>query len=314
MNHRTLPFLLASIPCFLVMNSNAQVVLLYGNQFLTPLDTPSIATWCQQDFSPDPVNSLWGGTGSGTSSGIFQNTQTVETILVTGPADIYDDPSGIGGDYSIGMLNTTFGDKLGLLLDTEGRPFVNVAMDLSAINTTCGGPLPMDTAVFLLEVLDAPGGIFNLGGTAILDADTLTGKGPNVDDFTFNWEHAEGSLDVSGSIDGMVGIRITLIRSGYASFDNLYIQASQDPVFSAIHEERLQNLEAFPVPCAGRLSITGLAPGQYPATIHSITGNVIASLITDTDGTIDVSSLAPGSYLLRLNNGTMSRVVRFVRQ
>ncbi|MCB9163301.1 MAG: hypothetical protein H6592_02525 [Flavobacteriales bacterium] len=83
----------------------AQDVLVYSNQFLAPIATPTIAS-CQQDFGVDPVNTLWAGTGLGTSTGQFQNTSTVETILITGPADVYDDPSGIGGDHAIGMLNT----------------------------------------------------------------------------------------------------------------------------------------------------------------------------------------------------------------
>ncbi|MCU0320654.1 MAG: hypothetical protein MUE88_11350 [Flavobacteriales bacterium] len=97
---------------------HAQNVVVYSNQFITPIATPTIANWCQLDFGVDPVNDLWAGTGLGASSGEFVNTGTVETILITGPADVYDDPSGIGGDYSIGMLNTGFGDKLGLLIDT----------------------------------------------------------------------------------------------------------------------------------------------------------------------------------------------------
>lgn len=293
--------------------ASAQDVVVYSNQFLTPIAMPTIAS-CQQDFGVDPVNDLWEGTGLGTSSGSFVNTNTVETILITGPADVYDDPSGIGGDYSIGMLRTNFGDKLGLLIDTEGLPFVNVGMTISAINTTCGGPLPMDTAVFLLELLDAPGGVFNLSSSNVLDADTLTGTGPAADSFVFNWASVSGSLDVSGSTDGMVALRITLIRSSYASFDNIYIEASQDPVISGVAEQAAPAVRAFPNPCTDRLMIDGLSAGNHQATVLTTVGQAVASTVLSANEGMDVSALVPGSYILRITEGDALRTVRFVKQ
>ncbi|MEZ4756663.1 MAG: T9SS type A sorting domain-containing protein [Flavobacteriales bacterium] len=313
MDPRSFPLLLAAGLLLCTLETQAQNVLVYSNQFLTPLQTPTIAS-CQQDFGVDPVNTLWAGTGLGTSSGEFQNTNTVETILITGPADVYDDPSGIGGDYSIGMLNTVFGDKLGLLIDTEGLPFVNVGMDISAINSTCGGPFPMDTAVFLLELLDAPGGVFNLGSGTVLDADTLTGTGPNTDSFVFNWANASGNLDVSGSTDGMVALRMTLIRSTYASFDNIVIEASVDTVISSISEERPRLLTAFPVPCKDHLTIAGIDARSSVAMIYSTLGELVRSAPVNTHGTLDVSGLAPGAYVVRVEGYRGVHSVRFIKE
>lgn len=293
--------------------AHTQNVVVYSNQFLAPIATPTIAS-CQQDFGVDPVNDLWAGTGLGTSSGEFVNTNTVETILITGPADVYDDPSGIGGDFSIGMLNTGFGDKLGLLIDTESLPFVNVAMDISAINTTCGGPFALDSAVFKIEVLDAPGGVFNLNNSTVLDADTLVGIGPNTDSFVFNWARAEGSLDVSGSTDGMVALRMTLIRSTYASFDNIYIEASQDPVITSVEEVEAQPLTAFPIPCADQLTIAGLHAQPRMATIFSTMGPAVRTAPLTAQGTLDVSGLAPGAYLVRMEEGEQVRTVPFIKE
>lgn len=314
MTIRPYAFLLGPVICLSALTSSAQYVVIYSNQFITPLDTPSIATWCQLDFSPDPVNDLWEGTGSGTSSGEFVNTATVETILITGPADVYDDPSGTGGDFSIGMLRTDLGDKMGLLIDTEAQPFVNVEMDISAINTTCGGPFAMDTATFLLELLDAPGGVFDISSSTVLDADTLTGTGPDTDSFIFNWAHAEGSLDASGSTDGTVALRITLIRSTYASFDNIYIEASQDSVISAIPEIRSGSLGGYPVPCVDQLTIKGLSAGSHVATIRSILGQELGTFQITTQGTMDVSTLPSGSYFASVQEGAVANTLRFVKQ
>ena len=314
MYQRNTSILVIAFMCLCMAPVNAQNVVVYSNQFITPITTPSIATWCQLDFSPDPVNSLWQGTGLGTSSGEFVNTATVETILITGPADVYDDPSGIGGDFSIGMLHTGWGDKLGLLIDTEGLPFVNLAMDVSAINTTCGGPLPMDTAVFLLELLDAPNGVFDISSGLVLDADTLIGTGPNPDSFVFNWAHATGSLDVSASTDGMVAVRITLIQSSYASFDNLYIEASEDSVITSLIEPQRRYLSSFPLPCTDQLTIKGLSAQAKTAIIQNMLGQQIGVLPILSENRIDVSNLSPGLYIASFKEGEIINTLRFVKE
>lgn len=314
MKHRIYTFILSSFVCLHATITSAQDVVIYSNQFITPLTTPSIATWCQLDFSPDPVNSLWAGTGLGTSSGEFVNTNTVETILITGPADVYDDPSGIGGDFSIGMLNSNFGDKLGLLIDTEGLPFINVGMDISAINTTCGGPLAMDTVYFLLELLDAPGGVFDVSTGLALDVDTLIGTAPNEDSFIFEWAHDEGSLDVSGSTDGMVALRMTLIRSNYASFDNIYIEASEDEVITAMDKNEVSSIQVYPNPCTNQLTVQGLSNNMQIATIRSVLGEEVATFSLDANGSMDVSMLPGGVYFVQLMDGDISQSLRFVKE
>ncbi|MBK9761672.1 MAG: hypothetical protein IPO90_17350 [Flavobacteriales bacterium] len=70
---------------------SAQSVLIYQNSFVTPLTTPVNAS-CQPDFSATPVNTLWQGMGTGTFSGAFQQSNTVETLLINGPADIQRRP------------------------------------------------------------------------------------------------------------------------------------------------------------------------------------------------------------------------------
>lgn len=314
MLHRCTPLLMTAGLLFGTLGTHAQDVVVYSNQFLTPLQTPSIATWCQLDFGVDPVNTLWAGTGIGTSAGQFANTNTVETILITGPGEVYEDPSGIGGDFSIGMLNAMFGDKLGLLIDTEGLPFVNMAMDISAINTTCGGPLPMDTAVFLLELLDAPGGTFDLLNGTVLDADTLTGIGPDVNSFIFNWARTEGSLDVSGSTDGFVAIRMTVIRSSYASFDNIYIEASEDPIITSVNENVASRLVGYPIPCAGQLTLAGLPPGMHMATLRSALGGTARTVSVTAQGTVDVAALTPGAYVLEVMTAGKPIALRFIKE
>ena len=172
----------------------------------------------------------------------------------------------------------------------------------------------MDTAVFHLEVLDAPGGVFDLSNSTVLDADTLSGSGPNADSFIFNWAHAEGSLDASASTDGMVALRITLLRSDYASFDNIYIEASQDSVISSIPKIQLSALSAFPVPCVDQLTIQGLSAGSHVATIRSVLGQELGTFTITAKGTLDISLLPSGVYLLNVQEGATLNTLRFVKQ
>lgn len=221
------------------------------------------------------------------------------------------------------MLNTHFGDKLALLIDREGLPFLNFAMDVSAINTTCGGPFILATPHFLIEALDAPGGVFNINTTTVLDADTLVGVAPNATtgtgSFVFNWARVSGSLDVSASTDDQVAIRITLLNTGlsatspiYSAFDNIYIEASTEDVINGVLETLAPALQLWPNPVKDLARIAGVANGTS-VEILSITGMHVAQLVTLSDGAVDVSGLANGTYVLRTTMNGVVRHARFVK-
>lgn len=187
-------------------------------------------------------------------------------------------------------------------------------MDISTINTTCGGPFLLDTGAFLLELLDAPGGAYNLINGTVLAADTVTGIGPAVDSFVFNWANVSSSLDVSGSTDGMVALRMTLIRSTYASFDNIVIEASVDSVLSSIRENDTLTLTAFPVPCTDQLTIRGLPAKPHAATLISTLGRVERTVQISAQGKLDVNGLASGASVVRMGEGLETRTVRFIKE
>lgn len=301
---------------------SAQSVLIYQNSFVTPLTAPENAS-CQQDFSATPVNTLWQGTGSGTFSGAFQQSNTVETLLINGPADVYDDPAAANGDFCLGMLNTNFLDKLALLIDRESLPFINISLDMSAINTTCGGPLTLGTPNFLVEALDAPGGVFNINSTTPLSSDTLIGIAPNeptgAGSFVFNWATDIGSLDVAGSTDDFVAIRFTLLNTGltpttaiYAAFDNIYIEASSSDVISGIAEHAHAPLNIWPDPATDRVTIENVVSGT-PVEFFTLSGERVAVRIAQQNAAIDISGLAPGTYVLRARVDGSVRNARFIK-
>jgi hypothetical protein len=318
MRFASILFLIASLPSML----HAQSVLIYRNDFVTPNEAPSNAG-CQQDFSDTPVNILWQGTGIGTFTGSFQQNSTIETISINGPADVYDDPTNEHGDFCLGMLNTHFGDKLALLIDREGLPFVNLSLDMSAINTTCGGPFTLSTPHFLVEALDAPAGVFDINSTVVLASDTLVGIAPNTPNgagsFVFNWATATGSLDVSASTDDQVAIRFTLLNTGisptspiYSAFDNMYIEGSTVEVITSVPEFGEQTLQVWPNPATDQLIIHGGPNGSFVEVV-SVIGQQVALLTTSSLGVVDVSALARGTYVLRTSRDGVPRQVRFVK-
>ena len=112
----------------------------------------------------------------------------------------------------------------------------------------------------------------------------------------------------------MVALRMTLIRSAYASFDNIYIEASQDSVIAAISEIQLRPLNGYPVPCIDQLTIEGLSAGSHVATIRSVLGQELDAFPITAQGKLDVSPLPAGVYLLNVQEGAITRTLRFVKQ
>lgn len=99
-------------------------VLLYENHFENPLSAPF--SNCGPDLDANTINSLWGGTGIG-GGGNFMQVETIETLLINGPNNQYDDPSGIGGNFSIGFLSVVRDDKLALTLNSQNLSFITLS-------------------------------------------------------------------------------------------------------------------------------------------------------------------------------------------
>lgn len=164
----------------------------------------------------------------------FQQTFTVETLAINGPANTYTDPSGVAGDYAIGMLSSGQNDLFSITFDSRSRRFVNVFFDLSSIDIPgLGGPFTVDNAsvpVMRVEVLDTPGGLFNIGAAgsfASLGLDDAVGVASPR--FEFDWTSHVLSFDTAGSTDGIVTILFDLTAGGYAGLDNIAVRANNIP-------------------------------------------------------------------------------------
>jgi len=199
----------------------ADSIVLYANDFESPNTTPVIN--CGSSLDARPINDL-----HGTSSFVFHQVSTVETVFHQDSIPIYSNPQGIGGDYSLGMLSTAQNDLLGLTFDRSGHEFLNVAMNISSIDVSgCGGPFGVAAPILTISLLDSPGGAFDFGQT-VLDTDTITGEAA-PDQWTFHWVFRTATLDAKNATDNHVSLVFDLTQSGYATFDDLSIVASDDP-------------------------------------------------------------------------------------
>ena len=203
----------------------AATVLLYQNYFELPngfVDTTG------KDVSQQSVSTLYDQPGFA-----FQQINTVETLEIHGGTAFgtgYSDPQGIGGDYTPGMLSAVQDDHLALTFDVGSFAFLNVGMDISAIDLDgVGGPFGVTEPIFRLRLYDSPGGVFSIvsPGT-LLDQVDVTGTG-TASASVFDWTAVVGALSASGSQDGHVSLDIDLIQGGYAGFDNLRVVASDTP-------------------------------------------------------------------------------------
>ncbi|HEY1031809.1 MAG TPA: DUF4397 domain-containing protein [Flavipsychrobacter sp.] len=69
----------------------------------------------------------------------------------------------------------------------------------------------------------------------------------------------------------------------------------------------------WPNPATDVLHIDGLK-GSYNATIYDVTGKMISAVNNSNNSDINISNIGNGVYFIRLENGTNSEVIKFVKQ
>lgn len=297
----------------LSVDTNAQTILLYQNDFETPLSIP--VQNCGPDLDATPVNSLYAGTGQGTGGGgIFQQVNTVETMLIHGPSNQYLDPSGLGGNYCISMLSEFQDDRMALILNTQGLPFANITFHISPIDlAACGGPFGLDTSHIRITVYDSPGAtfFFESPGT-MLDEVLVDGGAPGETPYTFNWLQCLASLEVANATDGYITIVFDLIATGYGAIDNISISSSISSLTPEYHPA-LNDIIAYPNPFSAQVTINGTAVGGQWMLLDA-RGLVLRSGVTTNSATvIDTDNIAAGIYSIRYqekNEATMMRLLK----
>ena len=199
----------------------AQTVLLYSNDFESP-NVPIVVN-CGNSLDNRTINELYG-----TPDFSFQQQFTVEAVQLDDPQGLYDNPSGLGGLYAVGMLATAQEDRLALTFDGQGRDFINVGMLLSSIDVQgCGGPFGTDVPIVQLTLYDSPDGFSFANPGTMLDQGTITGTAA-PDAFSFAWQFGVVGLDATQASTGTITVVFDLLQSGYAVFDDLSVTAADE--------------------------------------------------------------------------------------
>lgn len=202
-------------------------VLIYENDFENPLIPVPVDCGSNLHIG-DTVNAVFG-----TEQLAFRQVGTVETVIINSRWSStipYNDPQEIGGKYSIGMFGAVAQDLLALDFDTQGKSFVNVELDLSTIDVV-GCRVPPFTgadAILRLTLLDSPGGGIIFSGTVLDSADVTSPAAANA--WTFDWTRSATALNASAATNGRVALVFNLLSPVYGTFDNLVIEASDEPV------------------------------------------------------------------------------------
>tara|TARA_R110002049_G_scaffold4601_4_gene31867 strand:- start:101504 stop:102340 length:837 start_codon:yes stop_codon:yes gene_type:complete len=227
--------LLLAVPiaAFAMTTANA-ATMLYEQDFENPTGFGNTT----DDVSQNSVNSHYGGQPAGFT---FAQEFTAETLLITGTEAFgtgYSDPSGIGGNYALGMLSDRQDDKLGLAFNVGTNDFLNLTVDLSSIDLSdLGGPFIApggEAPEFEFTLYDNPSGVNGTSTGTILARQTVTATASAPD--TFDWTRATVPLDAMGATNGNVILGIDLLSGGYAALDNFQIEASNTPVAPAVPE------------------------------------------------------------------------------
>ncbi len=227
MNHRKIAIgtklsLALSIALYLILGiqspANAQAVILYQNNFETPNVAVNIT--CATNLNQNQVNTNYGQPGF-----TFQQIFTVETVIINAPG--YSDPTGRGGNYSLGMLRSINDDRVSMTFNAQNKPFINVQFDTAATQVTgCGVSVTGGTPTFEIRAYDAPNGTFNISSPGtLLDSEVVTGvPGSGA---TYTWATVLASLDISAATTPYVAIYWDLQGTAeYATIDNLVISSS----------------------------------------------------------------------------------------
>ncbi len=301
----------------LTLGMKAQTILIYANDFESPNQTPAYI--CSPDIDGHQVNTLWGGTGTGTCGTVsWDQTFTVETILVNGPDNIYTDPLGQAGNYCLGMLATLNYDLIALPLDAGNLSEVNLTLDLSAVDVYgCGGPWGTATPTLVVTAYDTPGGNFTWTSIgAELDVQTLIGAPASTPPYiyTFAWATLSTALDVSSSTDGHFTIVFNLENSPYGAIDNIVVTAI-DPHLDGVIESAggRERVIVSPVPADDQLCVANASPTTRWAVLD-LSGVQVQAGTSLNNGRLDISALSSGLYVLDLVSSSGRSRTRFVKR
>ena len=84
-------------------------------------------------------------------------------------------------------------------------------------------------------------------------------------------------------------------------------------VVTGVQTPEAQEVSLYPNPASDRIVLDGLADGEAEVRIHDLSGRlVLTRRIAGPTALLDISSLAPGCYVVKVMQGNRERVVKVV--
>ena len=248
--------------------AHADSITLFDQDFEAPVGFVNGYGSGYDDLSQQPVNDLYGNQPAGFS---FTQQATVETLQLDGDQAFgtgYDDPTGQGASYALGMQQRIEDDRLSLTFAVGDFDFFNLQFDMSNIGISggIGSPFAEETVepTVNLSVFDG-GWDFgqNFANTpyaayfpAPLAADTHTGTASALS--VLDWTTYTGAFDVSGNTTGTVTLQFDLANTGYIALDNFLITASDDALEGIPVKSPVGGMSPVPLPAGLPLLLAGL--------------------------------------------------------
>lgn len=277
------------------INAAAQTTIIYQNDFEAPNSFVTPNYWADAN-SPTSFTTVYPSSGA-----VIQNYQSPDVIRIgTG---VYTDPSGVGGTYSIGMVNPDR-ELMSFSFDASSAGnFVNFGLDLSKAGLrriTTGATHYYSSSSSALpdlnfSVYDTPNGVFNINtlyansnAYTLINSGTFTGSHSAYN--VMDWTHVIGSFNIASATDGNVTLVLekpsaSATSNRYTVFDNLSIVVSR-------------NAPSQPT-ISKAFNPATVSPGGVSTLTITITGNN-ASLLSG----VSVTDNLPTPLLLTGNNST----------
>lgn len=218
-------------------------------------------------------------------------------------------------DYSATAIDGT--------INFGGNPWVGntsnckYELEMSQIIDVTVGP---GSGVFVATIdAQGQGGVSTIttqGGTLQMEATVLPA---NVDDGSYTWSVVNGtgsaSIDASGlltaSTDGTVDA-VATANDGSGIIGTATITLSNQSL--SVNEIEFQNVNIYPNPVQNELFIQ-IEEGQVmEMVILDYSGRIVKSIANNNAGSVDVSELKQGSYLLKVSTEKGTSTKRFIKQ
>lgn len=156
--------------------------------------------------------------------------------------------------------------------------------------------------------------ISNVNAYITYSGDTLFAH-PSFSDVTYQWENCETNAVIPGAnsatfIPQQYGVYRVRVGTGNC------IGTSLCAVFGVNGIELVDDLDlsAYPNPTNGWVTITFSSEEELSAQVIDAAGQVIATSKVVSGGKIDLSSVAPGVYTVKLGSETSQRTIRIIKQ